>query len=46
MLSCLLKFNSWISGRKVTVFTDQKSLELWYKEDLCTMAGPLGLRGR
>ena len=46
LVSCLLKFKSWISGRKVTVFTDHKSLESWYKEDLCTMAGPLGRRGR
>ena len=45
-MSCLLKFKSWISGRKVTVFTDHKSLESWYKEDLCKMAGPLGRRGR
>ena len=27
LVSCLLKFKSWISGRKVTVFTDHKSLE-------------------
>ena len=46
LVSCPLKFKSWISGRKVTVFTDHKSLESWYKEDLCTMAGPLGRRGR
>ena len=43
MVSCLLKFKSWISVRQVTVFTDRKSLESWYKEELCTMAGPLGL---
>ena len=46
LVSCLLKFKSWISGRQVTVFTDHKSLESWYKEDLCTMAGPLGRRGQ
>ena len=45
-MSCLLKFKSWISGCKVTVVMDHKSLESWYKEDLCTMAGPLGRRGR
>ena len=44
-VSCLLNCKSWIGGRKVTVFTDHKSLESWYKEDLCTMAGPLGRRG-
>ena len=36
----------WIGGRKVTIFSDHKSLESWYKEDLCTMAGPSGRRGR
>ena len=46
LVSCLLKFKSWISGRKVTVFADHKSLESWYKEDLYTMAGLLGRRGR
>ena len=46
MVSCLLKFKSWISGRKVTIFSDHKSLESWYKEDLCTVSGPLGRRGR
>ena len=30
----------------VTVFTDHKSPESWYKEELCTIAGPLGRRGR
>ena len=42
LVSRLLKFKSWISGRKVTVFTDHKSLESSYKVDLCTIAGPLG----
>ena len=46
LVSCLLKFESWISGRHVTVFTHHKSLESWYKEELCTTAGPLGRRGR
>ena len=46
IVSCLLKFKSWISGRKVTIFSDHKSLESWYKEDLCTVSGPLGRRGR
>ena len=30
----------------MTVFTDHKSLESLSEEDLCTMAGPLGCRGR
>ena len=46
LVSCLLKFKSWITGRQVTVFTDHKSLESWHKEELCTMAAPLGRRGR
>ena len=46
LVSCLLKFKSWISGCKATVFTDHRSLESWYREDLCTMTGPLGRRGR
>jgi hypothetical protein len=46
LVSCLLKFKSRIGGRKVTVYTDHKSLESWYKEDLCTLSGPLGRRGR
>ena len=45
LVSCLLKFKSWISGRQATVFTDHKSLESWYKEELCTMAGLLRSRG-
>ena len=46
LVSCLLKFKSWIGGRKVIVYTDHKSLESWYKGDLCTLSGPLGRRGR
>ena len=45
IVSCLLKFKSWVSGRKVTIFSDHKSLESWYREDLCTLTGPLGRRG-
>ena len=46
LVSCLLKFKSWIGGRKVTVYTDHKSLESLYEEDLFTLAWPLGRRGR
>ena len=46
LVSCLLKFKSLVSGCKATAFTDHKSLESWYKEGLCTMAGPHGRRGR
>ena len=28
------------------MYTHHKSLESWYKEDLCTFAGPLERRGR
>ena len=35
LVSCLLKFNSLIGGHTIIVFTDRKSLESWYKEDLC-----------
>ena len=46
LVSCLLKFKSLIGGRKVTVYTDHKSLKSWYKEDLCTVSGSLGRRGQ
>ena len=45
LVSCLLKLISWIGGRKVIVDIDQKSMESWYKEDLCTLSGPFGRRG-
>ena len=45
LVSCLLKFKSPIGGQNVTVYTDHKSLETWYKEHLCTRSGPLGRRG-
>ena len=28
------------------MYTDHQSLESWYKEDLCTLSGPLGRRCR
>ena len=46
LVSCLLEFKSWIWGQKVTVYTDHRSLESWYKVDLCTLSGHLGRRGR
>ena len=44
----LLKFRSWIasSQMKVLCLSDHKRLELWFKEDLATVSGPLGRRGR
>ena len=46
LVSCWLKLKSWIGGRNVIVYTDQKSSESWYKEDLCTFPGPFGRRGQ
>ena len=46
LVSCLLKFKSWIGGPKVAVYTDHKCFGSWYKEDLRTLSGPLGRRGR
>ena len=42
IVSCLLKFQSWIGGQEVTVQTDHSAIVKWYKEDLCTILGPLG----
>ena len=46
IVSCLLKFQSWIGGQEITVKTDHSAIVKWYKEDLCTLSGPLGRRGR
>ena len=46
IVSCLLKFQSGISGWKVKIFSDDKFLESWYIEDLCTVSQPLRRRGR
>ena len=46
IVSCLLKFQSWIGGQEITVKTDHSAIAKWYKEDLCTIPGPLGRRGR
>ena len=44
----LLKFRSWIASSQIEIlcWSDHKSLELWFKEDLATVSGPLGRRGR
>ena len=42
----LLKFQSWIGGSAVEIQTDHSATVKWYKEDLCTISGPLGRRGR
>ena len=46
IVSCLLKFQSWIGGQEITVQTDHSSIVKWYKEDLCTVPGLVGRRGR
>ena len=48
LVCALLKFRSWIGSSQVQVkaYVDHKSLESWYKEDLSTVSGPLGRRGR
>ena len=48
LVCALLKFRSWIGSSQVQIkaYVDHKSLESWYKEDLSTISGPLGRRGR
>ena len=46
IVACPLQFTSWFSGRKVTILSDHKTPESWYKEAACTESGPLGRRGR
>ena len=46
IVCCLLKFQSWIGGSAVEIQTDHSGIVKWYKEDLCTISGPLGRRGR
>ena len=36
----------WIRSQEVLVRTDHSSIVKWYKEDLCTISGPSGRRGR
>ena len=45
-MCCLLNFQSWTGFSEVVVKTDHSSIVQWYKEDLCTISGPLGRRGR
>ena len=44
----LLKFRSWIASSQIEIicWRDHKGLEAWFKEDLGTVSGPLGRRGR
>ena len=45
-VACLLTFQAWIASQEGLVQTDHRSMVKWYKEDLCTISGPLGCRGR
>ena len=45
VLCSLLKFQGLIGNQKVLVCTDHSSILQWYKEDFCTVSGPLGRRG-
>ena len=46
IVTCLLKFQSWIGGQEVTVQTDHRAIVKWYKKELTTISGPLGPRWR
>ena len=46
LVCCLLKFPSCIWFNEVVVKTDHSRIVQWYKEDMCTISGPLGRRGR
>ena len=46
LVCCLLKFQSWIGFSEVEVLTDASSIIQCYKEDSCTLSGPLGRHGR
>ena len=46
IVCCLLKFQSWVANSEVEIQTDHSAIVKWYKEDLCTVSGPLGRRGR
>ena len=41
IVSCLVKFQSWIGGQQISGQTDRSAIVKWYKEDLCTIAGLL-----
>ena len=47
LATALPKFEPWVGGGLVVVVnTDHQALLKWYREDLCTMSGPLGRLGR
>ena len=46
LVCCLLQFQSWIWGNEIEVHTDHSSILQWHKEDLCTISGPFGRRGK
>ena len=48
LIATLHKFRSWIADSRVYVkaFTDHAALVSWFGEDLNTISGPVGRRGR
>ena len=47
LVAALHKFRSWIqSGVTVRASTDHRALVHWFREDLGTISGPVGHRGR
>ena len=52
IVATLFKFRSWLQSAQVnlrypvTVLTDHRSLESWTREDVDTVSGPIGRRGR
>ena len=46
IVCCLLKFQSWVGNAQVEIQTDHSAIVKWYKEDLCSISGPLGRHGR
>ena len=45
LVRCLSKFQFSIGFNEVVVRTDHKNIVKFYKEDLCTISGPLGRQG-
>jgi hypothetical protein len=46
VLACLLRWESWIGNREVTVMSDHEALKHWHEEVWNTPAGPAGRRAR
>ena len=46
IVCCLPNFQSWVANPEVEIQTDHSAIVQRYTEDLCTISGPLGRRGR